>query len=98
MRATILIPIAALVITGVATGMLLLVLAARGIVTFVTWRLLVSGIPRTGEPCTSPDEVIREAIAYNLARSNQKFLGYVDGEYRTQSRQEPGTPEVHSGV
>lgn len=104
--------------TRIIAWMLLLVLAALGIVTFVTWRLLVSGIdtridealrfevsefteltapgvnPRTGEPFTSVDEVIREAIAYNLARPNEKFLGYVDGEYRTQSRQEPGTPEV----
>lgn len=104
--------------TRIIAWMLLLVLGALGIVTFVTWRLLVSGInaridealrfevrefteltapgvnPRTGEPFTSVDEVIREAIAYNLARPNEKFLGYVDGEYRTQSRQEPGTPEV----
>lgn len=104
--------------TRIIAWMLLLVLAALGIVTFVTWRLLVSGIdtridealrfevsefteltapgvnPRTGEPFASVDEVIREAIAYNLARPNEKFLGYVDGEYRTQSRQEPGTPEV----
>lgn len=100
---------------------LLLVLAALGIVTFVTWRLLVSGInarmdealrfevqefteltapgvnPRTGEPFVAVDEVIREAIAYNIARPNEKFLGYVDGQYRTQSRQEPGTAEVLAG-
>ncbi|WP_233213332.1 sensor histidine kinase [Mycobacterium hubeiense] len=98
--------------------MLLLVLAALGVVTFVTWRLLVSatnarmdealrfeveefteltapGInPRTGEPFTTVDEVIREAIAYNIARPNEKFLGYIDGRYRAQSRQEPGFPEV----
>ena len=97
---------------------LLLVLGALGIVTFVTWLLLVSatnarmdaalrteveeftelsqsGInPRTGEPFTDVNDVIREAIAYNVARPNEKFLGYVDGEYRAQSRQEPGTPEV----
>lgn len=97
---------------------LLLVLAALVIVTFVTWRVLVANIntrmdealryeveefseltaaglnPRTGQPFTGVDEVIREAIAYNLARPNEKFLGYVDGEYHTQSRQEPGIPEV----
>ncbi|RAV18209.1 two-component sensor histidine kinase [Mycolicibacterium sp. GF69] len=50
--------------------------------------------PRTGEPFRSVREVIDEAIAYNLARPNEKFLGYVDGSYRTQSRQEPGMPEV----
>jgi signal transduction histidine kinase len=50
--------------------------------------------PRTGLPFRSVDEVIGEAIAYNLARPNEKFLGYVDGVYRTQSRQEPGRPEV----
>ncbi|KWX66433.1 cell wall metabolism sensor histidine kinase WalK [Mycobacterium sp. NAZ190054] len=104
--------------TRIMGWVLLLVLAALGIVTFVTWRLMVSNIntrmdealryeveefteltapginPRTGEPFTGVDEVIREAIAYNLARPNEKFLGYVDGEYHTQSRQEPGIPEV----
>jgi two-component system, OmpR family, sensor kinase len=50
--------------------------------------------PRTGLPFRTVDEVIGEAIAYNLARPNEKFLGYVDGGYRTQSRQEPGRPEV----
>ncbi|MGW0162285.1 sensor histidine kinase [Mycobacterium sp. NPDC003323] len=107
--------------TRIIGWVLLLVLAALGIVTFVTWRLLVSGIntrmdealrfevqefaelsapginPRTGEPFAGVDEVIREAIAYNIARPNEKFLGYVDGEYRTQSRQEPGTPEILAG-
>jgi two-component system OmpR family sensor kinase len=52
--------------------------------------------PRTGLPFRTVDEVIGEAIAYNLARPNEKFLGYVDGGYRTQSRQEPGRPEVLS--
>ena len=57
--------------------------------------LTTSGVsPRTGRPFTTVDEVIGEAIAYNLVRPNEKFLGYVDGAYRTQSRQEPGTPEV----
>ena len=50
--------------------------------------------PRTGAPFATVDEVIGEAIAYNVARPNEKFLGYVDGVYRTQSRQEPGTPQV----
>src|SRR5688572_28800856 len=50
--------------------------------------------PRTGLPFRTVDEVIGEAIAYNLARPNEKFLGYVAGSYRTQSRQEPGRPEV----
>lgn len=60
--------------------------------------LTASGLnPRTGAPFTGVAEVIREAIAYNLARPNEKFLGYVDGEYHTQSRQEPGFPEVLAG-
>jgi signal transduction histidine kinase len=60
--------------------------------------LTATGInPRTGLPFRTVDEVIGEAIAYNLARPNEKFLGYVDGAYRTQSRQEPGTPEVLAG-
>ncbi len=104
--------------TRIIAWVLLLVMAALGIVTFVTWRLLVSvtntrmdealrfeveefteltepGVnPRTGESFRTVDEVIREAIAYNIARPNEKFLGYVDGGYRTQSRQEPGAQEV----
>lgn len=104
--------------TQIIAWVLLLVLTALGIVTFVTWQLLVRAIdarmdealrfevqefaeltepgvnPRTGEPFTSVEEVIREAIAYNIARPNEKFLGYVDGQYRTQSRQEPGAQEV----
>lgn len=104
--------------TRIIGWVLLLVLAALGIVTFFTWLLLVSttnqrmdealrveveefseltstGVnPRTGEPFSDVNEVISEAIAYNVARPNEKFLGYVAGEYRAQSRQEPGTPEV----
>jgi two-component system, OmpR family, sensor kinase len=104
--------------TRIIGWVLLLVLLALGVVTLVTWRLLVqatdhrmeealrfevdefaghtaSGInPRTGQPFRTVDEVIGEAIAYNVARPNEKFLGYVDGVYRTQSRQEPGTPEM----
>ena len=107
--------------TQIIGWMLLLVMAALGVVTLVTWLLLISSTnarmdealrveveefgeltapgvnPRTGEPFASVDEVIREAIAYNIARPNEKFLGYVDGQYRTQSRQEPGTPEVLAG-
>jgi signal transduction histidine kinase len=107
--------------TRIIGWMLLLVLAALGVVTFVTWRLLISGInarmdealrfevdefteltepgvnPRTGAPFRTVDEVISEAIAYNIARPNEKFLGYVDGAYRTQSRQEPGAAEVLAG-
>lgn len=104
--------------TQIIAWVLLLVMSALMVVTFVTWRLLVRdtdarmdealrfevqefteltepGVnPRTGEPFATEEEVIREAIAYNIARPNEKFLGYVDGIYRTQSRQEPGTPEV----
>jgi two-component system OmpR family sensor kinase len=107
--------------TRIIGWVLLLVLAALAVVTFVTWRLLIQvtdermdealryeveefdeltapGVnPRTGLPFATVDEVVGEAIAYNLARPNEKFLGYVDGGYRTQSRQEPGTPEVLAG-
>lgn len=107
--------------TRIIGWVLLLMLVALGVVTFVTWRLLVSatdermdealrfevrefneltapGInPRTGEPFATVEEVIAEAIAYNIARPNEKFLGYVDGSYRTQSRQEPGAAEVLAG-
>lgn len=107
--------------TQIIGWMLLLVMAALGVVTLVTWLLLISSTnarmnealrveieefsaitapgvnPRTGEPFAGVDEVVREAIAYNIARPNEKFLGYVDGQYRTQSRQEPGTPEVLAG-
>lgn len=104
--------------TRIIGWVLLLVMAALGVVTFVTWRLLISATntrmdealrfeveefteltqpgvnPRTGQPFRTVDEVISEAIAYNIARPNEKFLGYVDGTYRTQSRQEPGSREV----
>ncbi|WP_250557943.1 sensor histidine kinase [Pseudonocardia lacus] len=59
--------------------------------------LTASGVnPRTGLPFRTVDEVIGEAIAYNVPRPNEKFLGYVDGAYRTQSRLQPGAPEVLS--
>lgn len=104
--------------TRIIAWVMLLVFAALGVVTLVTWLLLISAAnarmdealrvevqefseltapgvnPRTGEPFRGVDEVIQEAIAYNIARPNEKFLGYVDGRYRTQSRQEPGAPEV----
>ena len=92
--------------TRIIGWVLLLVFTALGLVTFVTWRLLIAATdarmqqelrfeiqqfagltapgvnPRTGMPFASVDEVIREAIAYNVARPNEKFLGYVDGRYR----------------
>jgi signal transduction histidine kinase len=96
--------------TRIIGWVLLLVFTALGLVTFVTWRLLIAAAdtrmqqglrfemqqfaeltapgvnPRTGMPFAGVDEVIREAIAYNVARPNEKFLGYVDGQYRVQSR------------
>lgn len=107
--------------TRIMAWVLLLVLAALGIVTFVTWRLLVSAInarmdtslrveiqefeeltrtgvnPRTGKAFASVEQMITDAIAYNIARRNEKFLGYVDGDYLVQSRQQPGFAEVLSG-
>ena len=88
---------------------LLLIMAALGIVTFVTWRLLVwpsttdgrgaavggRGVPggdgtavnpATGQPFAGVEELISEAIAVNIARPNERFLGYVDGKFYTQCR------------
>jgi flagellar biosynthesis/type III secretory pathway M-ring protein FliF/YscJ len=105
--------------TRIIGWVLLLVMAALGIVTFVTWRLLVSAIdarmdealrfevqefneltapginPRTGEPFTSVEEVISEAIAYNLARPNEKFLGYVEGRV---PHPKPAGTGIHRGA
>ena len=96
--------------TRIIGWVLLLVLLALLVVTFVTWRLLITAAdermdltlrsevsefraivesevnPETGEPFASVGEVVRTLITYNLARPNEKFLGYVDGEYRYQSR------------
>jgi two-component system OmpR family sensor kinase len=51
--------------------------------------LTESGIdPATGRPFAGVDEVLNVAITYNLARPNEKFLGYVDGRFAYQSRQQ----------
>ncbi len=50
--------------------------------------------PSTGAPFAGVDELIRETIAYNIARPNEVFLGYLDGSLLTESRQQPGTPRV----
>ncbi|MGY1603921.1 HAMP domain-containing sensor histidine kinase [Geodermatophilus sp. SYSU D00815] len=42
--------------------------------------------PSTGRPFESVADVLETLITYNLARPNEKFLGYVDGAYRFQSR------------
>lgn len=91
---------------------LLLVLLALLVSTFVTWRLLIaatnermdsrlrgeieefarlteSGVnATTGERFSDVDEVLQLAITFNLALPNEKFLGYVDGEFAYQSRQQ----------
>ncbi|MGY2129684.1 sensor histidine kinase [Blastococcus sp. SYSU DS0617] len=96
--------------TRIIGWVLLLVLLALALVTFVTWRLLIRTIdermdtalraeveeftqiasadvdPGTGLPFASVDDVLQTMITYNLARPNEKFLGYVDGRYRFQSR------------
>lgn len=106
--------------TRIIGWMLLLVMAALAVATFVTWRLLISaanqrmdqalrieveefndltgpGIdPATGAPFADVEHLIRDAIAYNIARPNEKFLGYVDGRFLVKSRQQPETPEVLS--
>ncbi len=57
-------------------------------------QLIGPGIdPSTGAPFTGVEELIRETIAYNIARPNEVFLGYLDGSFLTQSRQQPDTPE-----
>lgn len=96
--------------TRIIGWVLLLVLVAVAVLTFLTWRLLIreidarmdltleaevfefrqivdSGIdPQTGEPFASVEDVLETVITYNLARPNEKFLGYLDGDYRFQSR------------
>ncbi len=91
---------------------LLLILLALLVSTFVTWRLLIaatnermdsrlrgeieefdrlteSGVnATTGERFTDVDEVLLFAITFNLADRNEKFLGYVNGEFVYQSRQQ----------
>jgi hypothetical protein len=99
---------------------LLLVMAALLMVTFVTWRLMISAIdvrmdaalrleieefegamaafdPRTGEPFTTVEDEIDAAIAYNITRPNEQFLGYVDGKFYTESQLQPETPDVLAG-
>ena len=44
--------------------------------------------PATGQGFASVDDVLQAVITYNQARPNEKFLGYVDGAYRFQSRVE----------
>ena len=53
--------------------------------------------PGTGAPFAGVEELIREAMAYNIARPNEVFLGYVNGSYLTKSPQQPGTPDVLAG-
>jgi signal transduction histidine kinase len=107
--------------TQIMAWVLLLVMAALGIVTLVTWRLFVSitdtrmdeGLRAeftqfaevtaseinptdngTDRPSTSIEGVISRAIAHNIVRPNEQFLGYVDGKFYTEARQEEGTPDV----
>ncbi|WP_235564993.1 HAMP domain-containing sensor histidine kinase [Modestobacter sp. Leaf380] len=42
--------------------------------------------PSTGQPFASVADVLQAVLTYNQARPNEKFLGYVDGGYRFQSR------------
>ncbi|SNT46066.1 sensor histidine kinase [Rhodococcoides kyotonense] len=44
--------------------------------------------PATGAPFSTVTDVLRVVITYNLARPNEKFLGYVDGTFELQSRQQ----------
>jgi len=96
--------------TRIVGWVLLLVLASLGIVTLLTWMLLIdetdrridgalnseiaefarvteTGVnPTTGQPYSSVDEILRSVIAANVARPNEKFLGYLDGRFRWESR------------
>lgn len=96
--------------TRIVGWVLLLVLASLGVVTLVTWMLLVdetdrridealhsvtaefaqvaaTGVnPTTGQPYGSVDEILRSVIAANVARPNEKIVGYLDGEFRWESR------------
>ncbi|ANY09847.1 histidine kinase [Pseudonocardia sp. HH130630-07] len=50
-------------------------------------RVSVSGInPTTGRPYGSVDEILRSVIAANVARPNEKFIGYLNGEFRWETR------------
>lgn len=52
-------------------------------------QLLSEGIdPRTGRPFASVADVLQVVLGYNQTRPNEKFLGYLDGAYRFQSRVE----------
>lgn len=53
--------------------------------------------PGTGAPFTGVEELVRAAMAYNIARPNEVFLGYVNGSYLTRSPQQPDTPDVLAG-
>ncbi|MER5672211.1 sensor histidine kinase [Pseudonocardia alni] len=96
--------------TRIVGWVLLLVLASLGVVTLLTWMLLIdetdrridgalnseiaefarvteTGVnPTTGQPYSSVDEILRSVIAANVARPNEKFLGYLDGRFRWESR------------
>lgn len=96
--------------TRIVGWVLLLVLASLGVVTLVTWMLLIdetdrridealhseiaefaqvaaTGVnPTTGEPYGSVDEILRSVIAANVARPNETIVGYLDGEFRRESR------------
>jgi two-component system, OmpR family, sensor kinase len=55
-------------------------------------RITDTGInPTTGDPYDSVDEVLRSVIAGNIARPNEKFLGYLDGRFRWESRRQSPT-------
>lgn len=96
--------------TRIVGWVLLLVLLSLGVVTLVTWVLLINetdrridesldaeiaefarvtetGVnPTTGQPYGSVDEILRSVIAANVSRPNEKFLGYLDGRFRWESR------------
>lgn len=52
-------------------------------------RVTETGInPTTGERYDSVDEILRSVIAANRPRPNEKFLGYLDGGFRWESRRQ----------
>ena len=55
-------------------------------------RITDTGVnPTTGAPYDSVDGILRSVIAGNLARPNEKFLGYLDGRFRWESRRQSPT-------
>lgn len=62
--------------------------------------LTLSGVNRTtGEPFTSVEDMISDAIVYRVARPNEFFLGYVDGRFYNQCEcRVTGQKDIHDEI